>query len=64
MIKHHNRQNGRGNKSAIFQRKADNNMKFIKNLPSLKLTNTEIIALGKGLKFIPTPTKPSRIKLL
>ena len=34
-------------------------MQFIKNLSSHKLTNTEIIALGKGLKFIPTPTKPN-----
>jgi hypothetical protein len=32
--------------------------KFIKNMSQHKLTNHEILVLGKGLKFIPTPKKP------
>ncbi|XP_070556531.1 uncharacterized protein [Ptychodera flava] len=47
------------------QRNINNNtnLRFIKNLSSHKLTTAEINALGKGLKFIPTPKRPHRIHL-
>ena len=49
------------NKSNIITNK---NHRFIKNLSSHNLTNTEMNVLGKGLKFIPTPKCPNRINLL
>ena len=33
---------------------------FIKNLSDYKLTDLQIVALGKGLNFIPTPDKPRK----
>ena len=33
---------------------------FIKNLSEYKLSDFEIIALGKGLNFIPNPEKPKK----
>ena len=38
--------------------------RFIKNLSDKKLTDQEIIVLGRGLKYIPTPVKPNKIMLL
>ena len=37
---------------------------FAKNLSKLKLTDTQIYALAKGLKHIPRPNKPSRTTLV
>ena len=56
------------NKKAILKKSKDsvaesniNKAKqFIKNLSQLDLTDIEILALGKGLNFIPTPAKPHR----
>ena len=39
-------------------------LKFIKNLSTHTLSNPEILLLGKGLGFIPTPPKPKRYSLL
>ena len=49
---------------AAQQLKNNTNHKFIMNLSSHKLTTAEINALGKGLKFTPTPKRPSRVHLL
>ena len=37
---------------------------FITNISNYALTDDQIIALSKGLGFIPTPDKPSRISLI
>ena len=37
---------------------------FITNISNYALTDDQVIALSKGLGFIPTPDKPSRISLI
>ena len=37
---------------------------FITNISNYALTDGQIIALSKGLGFIPTPDKPSKISLI
>ena len=37
---------------------------FITNISNYALTDDQIIALSKGLGFIPTPDKPSKISLI
>ena len=37
---------------------------FITNISNYALTNNQIIALSKGLGFIPTPDKPSKTSLI
>lgn len=37
---------------------------FIKNYSDIQLSDIDIITLGKGLKFIPTPKQPHRSKLI
>ena len=44
--------------------KANKYKRYVKNLSVIPLSNIEIIALGKGLKFIMTPEKPKRIDIL
>ena len=40
------------------------NLKFIRNLSEHKLTMPEITALGKGLKFIPTPKRQNIMEIM
>ncbi|KAJ8049607.1 hypothetical protein HOLleu_02419 [Holothuria leucospilota] len=44
--------------------KVEESLKYVKNLSERQLSNLEIIALSKGLKFITTPEKPNRIDIL
>ena len=47
-----------------LHKKAKETLQYVKNLSDKTLSDIEIIALGKGLKFITTPEKPSRIDIL
>lgn len=47
-----------------LNQKAKDSLKYVKNLSDRKISDIETIALGKGLKFIITPEKPSRISIL
>ena len=68
-LKHHKQQR---DQSAIrshsitrnLNEKANKYKRYVKNLSVIPLSNIEIIALGKGLKFIMTPEKPKRIDIL
>ena len=49
---------------ANIKAKAEQYKRFIYNYTKYQLTNIEIIALARGFKFIPTPSKPPRTQLL
>ena len=51
-------------KTAQISLKAEQSEHFIKNLSDRSLSDIEKIALGRGLKFITTPTKPTRVSIL
>ena len=51
-------------KTQQLQNEANILTKFVKNLSDKQMSNIEIVALGKGLKFIPNPNKPKRCTLL
>ena len=44
------------NKSTILAKKIKNAKQYVKNFSSHVLTDTQILLLSKGVKFIPTPT--------
>ena len=51
-------------KTAQISLKAKQTENFIKNLSDRPLSDIEKIALGRGLKFIATPPKPTRLSIL
>ena len=52
------------NRQAQLRTEAERCKKFIYNYTDTPLSDIEIIALSKGFKFIPTPSKPSRNQIL
>ena len=51
-------------RTQMLQREVESLKKFVRNLSDRNMSNIELIALGKGLKFITTPEKPKRSELL
>ena len=51
-------------KTVEISLKAKQTENFIKNLSDRPLSDIEKIALGRGLKFIATPPKPTRLSIL
>ena len=47
-------------KDSALESKVNKAKHFVKNLSQLELTNTEILALGKSLNFVPNPAKPNK----
>ncbi len=48
------------NKKKVNKFLVDRAKQFIRNLSDYKLSDHEIVALGKGLNFIPNPAKPNK----
>ena len=51
-------------KTISIELKAQKSKPFVKNLSNTQLSNIELVALGRGLNFIPTPQKPKRSTIL
>ena len=50
-------------KNSLMITLAEQSEQFITNLSKAKLSQIAKIALGKGLNFVPTPAKPTRLIL-
>ena len=59
-----NKKQKRRARTISIELQAEKSKTFVKNLSDNQLSNIELIALSRGLNFIPTPGKPKRSTIL